>query len=420
MRRFLQAASCFLLPCTILAGTADAQQWTRFRGPNGTGLGQAKGLPARWTESDFNWQIRLPGIGHGSPVLWGDKIFLLSADPETATRFVLCYSAVDGRQLWQREFPSQTHHLHKRNTYASSTPCVDDQRVYVAWSDPSRVTLMALDHDGNDVWDQDLGTWTSQHGFGSSPIRFEDLVILSNSQQAEQLEPGQTPGQTSLCAFDAETGKMRWRSLRKTVRVCYFTPCIGRRPDGAPELICTSTADGVYSLDPRTGEENWKVADAFRMRVVSSPLLTDGIVFGSTGSGGGGNYVAAVQTGENPRLLYQIDRSAPYVPTVVAKDGLAFLFYDKGTATCIDVRSGTVHWRERLSSGFSGSPIIAEEKLYVIDDDGNVHVLAVSKEFRDLGVNPLGEPTRSTPAVAGGRLYFRTLSRLFSLGGQTL
>ena len=418
MRRTLPTVMSFLFFCLILGTTVGAQQWTRFRGPNGTGLGQAKGLPAQWSESDYNWRVQLPGIGHGSPVLWGDKIFLLSADSETATRYVLCYSAIDGKQLWQREFPSQTHHLHDRNTYASSTPVVDDQRVYVAWSDPERVTLMALDNDGNDVWDLDLGTWTSQHGFGSSPIRFEDMVILSNSQQGEQLEPGQTPGQTCIMAFDAQTGQMRWRTPRKTVRVCYFTPCIGQRPDGSPELICTSSADGVFSLDPRTGKENWKVPGVFRMRVVSSPLLADGIAFGSTGSGGGGNYVSAVQTGENPRLLYKIDRSAPYVPTVVAKDGLAYLLSDKGTASCIDVKTGTVHWRERVTNGFSGSPVITDGKLYVIDDDGKVFVLATSKEFRILGNNPLGERTRSTPAVAEGRIYFRTLSHLISLGGR--
>ena len=209
MRRISPTAMALLLLCSILGSTAGAQQWTRFRGPNGTGLGQAENLPAQWSDSDYNWQIQLPGIGHGSPVLWGEKIFLLSADPDTATRYVLCYSASDGKPLWQREFPSQTHHLHNRNTYASSTPVVDEHRVYVAWSDPERVTLMALDHGGRVAWDLDLGSWTSQHGFGSSPIRFEDLVILSNSQQAEQLEPGQEPGQTSIIAVDAATGELR-------------------------------------------------------------------------------------------------------------------------------------------------------------------------------------------------------------------
>ncbi len=405
------------LSCLVLIDSGAAQEWTRFRGPNGSGLGTAQSLPTKWTEEDYNWRIRLPGAGHSSPVLWGDRIFLLSADAESATRYVLCYSAADGRQLWQREFPSQPHHLHDRNTFASSTPVVDADRVYVAWSDPQRVTLMALDHDGRDVWDLDLGTWTSQHGFGSSPIRFEDLVILNNSQQAENLADDQTVGQTYVMAFDAKTGQQRWRTPRETVRVCYYTPCIYQPSGGEPELLCTSTADGVFSLNPRTGKENWRVADTFRMRVVSSPLLADDIVFGSNGSGGGGNYVVAVQIGQTPKTLYKIDRNAPYVPTIVAKDGLAYLLGDKGTAVCIDVRTGDTHWRQRLSRGFSGSPVIADGKLYVIDDEGNVRVLNASNEFSELGVNPLGDPSRATPAVAGGCLYFRTLSHLISIGG---
>jgi outer membrane protein assembly factor BamB len=402
-----------------LAG-ASAQEWTRFRGPNGTGLSEAKHLPARWTEADHVWRVELPGQGHSSPVLWGEKIFLMSADPQTATRYVLCLSATDGRERWRREYPSQPHHLHTRNTFASSTPAVDAERVYLAWSTPERVTLLALDHDGNEAWRLDLGTWTSQHGFGTSPMLYEGMVILSNNQQAQQLDPGQQPGESYMMAFDARTGETRWRTPRVSIRVCYSTPCILQSPGGRPELICTSTADGVFSLDPFTGRENWKVADALKMRVVSSPLVTDGLIFGSTGSGGGGNYVVAVRPGDEAELAYTIKTNAPYVPTLVAKDGLLFLVYDRGIVSCADVRSGQIHWRQRLSRGFSGSPVIADGKLYCLDDEGTVFVLAASQQYRLLGVNPLGEPTRSTPAIAGGRLYFRTLSHLTAVGGKTL
>jgi outer membrane protein assembly factor BamB len=286
----------------------------------------------------------------------------------------------------------------------------------VAWSTPDKVTLMALDHEGRDVWSRDLGSWTSQHGFGTSPMLHEDMVVLSNNQQAQQLEPGQTPGESYMLAFDAKTGKDRWRTQRAAVRVCYSTPCIYQPPGGSPQLVCTSTGDGVYALDPNTGRELWKAADTLRMRVVSSPLVAGGLIFGSTGSGGGGNYVVAVRPGQDARVAYTIRSSAPYVPSIVAKDGLMFLFYDRGVATCADVSSGRVHWRERLSDGFSGSPIIADGKVYCIGDDGVVYVLAASQQFQLLGENPLGEPTRSTPAVAGGKLYLRTLSHLFSIG----
>jgi outer membrane protein assembly factor BamB len=165
---------------------AGAQEWTRFRGPNGTGVSEATTIPASWTDSDYNWKVKLPGIGHSSPVLWGDKIFLLSADPEKANRFVLCVSAADGKLLWNREYPGEPHHLHVRSSYASCTPAVDAKHVYVAWSDPEHTLLRALDHSGNEVWHVDLGPWVSQHGFGTSPIVYEDLVILGRALEARR------------------------------------------------------------------------------------------------------------------------------------------------------------------------------------------------------------------------------------------
>lgn len=399
-------------------GTAAAEEWTRFRGPNGTGVGTAASLPARWTDADYNWKVTLPGAGHGSPVLWGDKLFLLSADPQTATRYVLCYAAADGRLLWRREFPSQPHRLNERNTYASSTPAVDAARVYVAWTDPAHVMLRALDHAGQDVWQADLGPDVSEHGFGTSPILFEDLVILSNCQQEEQLEPGQTPGQSFMVALTAASGELRWRTPRKSGRVCYSTPCIYQPAGGAPELICTNTHDGLYSLDPRTGRENWKVAEAFAARVVSSPVIVGGFIFGSTGSGGGGACATVVRPGSGAAVVYRIKNAAPYVATMVGQDDMLFLFADKGIVSCVDPQTGEPSWRERVGGAFFGSPIIADGKLYCISDDGVVHVLAASQQFQLLGQNPLGEPSRATPAVAGGRLYFRTQSHLFSLGGR--
>jgi outer membrane protein assembly factor BamB len=353
-------------------------------------------------------------------VLWGDKIFLMSADAATATRYVLCLSAVDGRELWRRQYASETHRIHTRNTYGSCTPAVDAERVYVAWSTPARLTLLALDHDGKDVWTLDLGAVVSEHGFGASPMLYQDLVILSNSQQAEELEPGQQPGQSSLLAFEAKTGKPRWTQPRVASRVCFSTPCIYQAAGGPPELVCTSTSDGVFSLDPLTGQENWRSPGTLTMRVVSSPLIAEGLIFGSTGSGGGGNYLRAVRPGPKPEAAYTLKLNASYVPTLVAQNGLLFIFNDKGVVSCAAVRTGEVHWRERLGRGFSGSPVLGDGKVYIIDDDGIVHVLAAAKTYQLLGSHPLGEPSRSTPAIAGGRLYFRTLSQLVSVGGKKL
>ena len=199
--------------------------------------------------------------------------------------------------------------------------------------------------------------------------------------------------------------------------VSYSTPCIYEPDGGVPELICASTAHGIYSLDPETGNENWAI-DVFSMRTVSSPIIAGGHIFGTTGSGGGGNYVVAVKPGTDAEVAYEIKKQAPYVPCPVARNGLVFLWYDKGIVTCIRADSGDQVWQKRIGGNFSGSPVIAGDRIYCIDDDGVVVVLAADDEYRLLGKSPLGEASRSTPAIAGGRMYLRTYSHLVSIGGN--
>jgi outer membrane protein assembly factor BamB len=355
-------------------------------------------------------------MGHASPVIWGDKVFVLSADPNNATRYVICLHAADGKTLWTRQFPSTPHRFDNQfSSYASASPAVDAERVYAAWASPEETTLLALDHQGRDVWRLDLGPWVGTHCFGISPIVYKDLVILSNSQQAEQLREGQKPGVSFIAAFDRQSGRQRWRTPRTSRTVCYSTPCIHQPPGGPAELICCNTGDGVFSLDPETGKENWSIV-VFDKRVVSSPLLACGLVFGSTGSGGGGGYVTAVRPGKKPEAAYTVKKQAPYVPTPVARGDLVFLWSDKGVVTCLDGPTGDVVWQERVGGSCFGSPVLVRDKLYCIDADGVVHVLAAEKQFRELGRNPLGEPSRATPAVSGGKMYLRTFSRLVAIG----
>ena len=190
MRSALVVCFSICVLCAAFAAPSPAQEWARFRGPNGSGESEAKTVPGTWTEADYNWKVELPGIGHSSPAVWGEKIFVLSANPDDATRFVLCLSASDGRTLWNKSFPSKTHHLHDRSSYASCSPAVDAEHVYVAWSDPDHTWLKAFRHDGSEVWTADFGPWVSQHGFGSSPVLFEDLVVVNWSQ-----EPSKRPSE---------------------------------------------------------------------------------------------------------------------------------------------------------------------------------------------------------------------------------
>ena len=403
----------FAIPLVLLAITAQAHEWTRFRGPNGSGVSEAR-LPAKWTENEITFSAPLPGIGHSSPVIRGGKLFVQSANAETAQQHVVCLDSRTGEKLWQRDFNIASYHIHVRNSFASVTPTVDEHHVYVAWSTPDQTTAMALDHDGNEVWTRELGSFASQHGFGTSPIIYKDLMIVCH-QQKKPKRNGPRTETSSIVALDRMTGDIRWRTKRWSESVSYSVPCILKSANKPDELICCSTSDGIFSLDPLTGKENWK-HEVFTMRTVSSPQLSNGLIFGSTGSGAGGNYVVAINGGRNSEIAYRVEQPAPYVPTPVFKEDLGFLWADKGIVTCVDAATGKKHWQKRIGGNFSGSPVIAGDKVYCISEAGEVCVIAASKDYQLLGKTELGENSRSTPAIANGRIYFRTESKLICVG----
>lgn len=412
--RWLLAVAVVAHCCSL----AHADEWTRFRGPNGDGQSDCPSIPGTWTESDYNWKVKLPGIGHSSPVVWKDRIYLLSADPESGTRYVVCVAAANGSIVWTKEFEGVPHHLHRFNSYASCTPAVDADHIYVAWSDPEHTLLKALDHAGEEVWSVDMGPWVSQHGYGTSPMLVDDLVIVSKYDENPKRPDGGTPGESFVLAVDRLTGKERWRTPRATDTTSYSVPCIRELENGQKELISCSTAEGIFALDPKTGEQKWNLK-VFTMRTVSSPVLTSGLVIGSTGSGGGGNYVVAVKPGEEPKEVWRVKTQAPYVPTTVAYKDMLFLWFEGGIVTCVDAATGNVHWKQRIGGNFHGSPVRVADKIYCISEAGEVVVLAADKTYQLIGKMQLGEDSRSTPAISGGRMYLRTYSHLFSIGGKS-
>lgn len=397
--------------CTLDAG---AQEWTRFRGPNGTGVVEGVEFPTSWSDEDYAWQIDLPGQGHSSAVVYDGRAFLLSGDPKTAIRHVVAVDMKTGKTVWQRNYDSASHKLHSRNNFGSSTPAVDENAVYVAWSAPEETVIKALSHDGEELWSRNLGTWTSQHGFGTSPILADGKLILFNSQQKDQLPEGATVGESRMMAFDPSTGKTLWESPTNTTRVCYSVPCVRKNDAGNMELVCCNTGNGIFGMDIATGKISWELS-VFDKRCVASPVMAGDVVLGSCGSGGGGNILVAVKAGENPQEVFRVRSNANYVPTPIVYGDHAYLFGDKGIVSCVDLKTGESVWRERLATGFSGSPICVSGKLYCMDEEGNMLVIAANPSFKELGKVELGETSRSTPAVADGMMLIRTDSRLRAL-----
>jgi outer membrane protein assembly factor BamB len=403
-----------LATCLLGAAFASAQEWTRFRGPNGSGVSPATTIPLRWTEQDFNWKVALPGVGHSSPVIWGERLFVTSADEKTGSRYLLCLRVSDGTRLWSREFLGDKPGKHSDNSYATATPVVDAKHVYVTWGNAREYLVAALDHDGKEIWRADLGSFKSGHGFGPSPIVHEDLLIVPNDQE----------GASALYGLECGTGKVRWKVPRKS-KAHYTTPCVFRPTDRPAELIFTSYEHGITSVDPRTGKVNWEL-DVFDKRhietAIGSPIVAGDLVLGTCGWLGVRQEVVAVRPpsaqNEKATEVYRIDRSAPLCTTPLVHGDLLFLWSDGGIVSCADARTGKLHWRERVAGSYYSSPVCVGDRLYGVSRDGDVIVLAASRNFELLARNPVGEGSHSTPAIAGGRMYVRTFAHLISLGGK--
>ena len=412
----LAAAVCILLAVTAAAQAAapaaDVPQWPRFRGPNGEGHAAVDpaAIPVQWTEKDYLWKVDLPGGGHSSPVVWGDRLFVTSGLDDSGRRILLCLKTSDGSTLWKREFDSKTTSQNSLNSYATPTPAVDAERVYLCWATTEKHTFLAVDHNGKDVWRRELGPFVSQHGQGTSPAVFEDSVVLANDQD----------GKSFLLCVDARTGTTRWQNDRLSGRAAYSTPCL-LRPDGRPaQWVFTSALHGVTGVDAATGKIEWEQGDAFPKRVVGSPAVGAGLVIGTCGEGSSGMHVIAVRPpaspGGKPEVAWKITKAAPYVPTPLIAGDLVFLWSDTGTVSCVRAATGEEVWRERVGANFYGSPVLVGDRQYAISIKGEVFVLKAGDKYELLAKNPLGEKSHATPAVAGGRMYLRTLSHLYAIG----
>ncbi len=397
-----------------LPGLTAKADWSRFRGENGRGVIERCNVPLPWSETDVAWKIDLPGKGNSSPIVVGQKVFLMSAESESL-RYGLAYDLVSGKELWRKTFATPKHGIHAKSSYASTTPCANASAVFFAWASPENLTVCAFTHDGAQLWSRDFGRYISAHGFGGSPILVDDKLILANSQDAEELPKDVAPGDSSILALEAKTGKVIWETPRKSVRTCYGAPSVFEE-DGRKVLIFAETGDGVFALDAATGKELWN-NKVFSKRSVSCPVIVGDIAISTEGSGGGGNILFGVNLKGDHELAFEIKNTiAPYVPTPVAKDELLFLWADKGIATCASATNGEVFWSERIGGNVSTSPVIAGDKLIGIDEEGTVTILSASRSFREIGKVKLGEVTRSTPLLAENYLLIRTDSRLICVG----
>jgi outer membrane protein assembly factor BamB len=415
------------------------ENWPQWRGPALDGTSDSTNLPVSWSENkNVRWKTPLPSWSAATPVVWGDRVFVMSGSPadkgEKATTkpsrsqlesegqelLLLCVSRKDGTILWRKKLDEGNRHFVKQNM-TSPTPATDGKHV---WAMTGNGVLTALDMEGTVVWhrefQKDYGAFGLDFGYASSPLLWDGKLIV------QVLHGSDTENLGYIVALDPETGKNIWKVDRRTDAVdespdCYTSPAIMRYTDRV-ELILGG-ADYITAHDPADGKEIWRCGGLNpeanpRYRSVSSPVVAGELVFMSVRNGptvackggGQGNVTATHHAWTNP--------AAPEVPTPVCDGKYLYILHDPGMFTCLDAKTGEAKYlKQRLPAGqFSASPLLADGRLYLTSEKAHTTVLAAGPEFKVLGENQLDNShTLSSIAVAGQELFIRTGKFLYCI-----
>lgn len=414
---------CFVISCGILVGAVissaqvDAAEpgpkhlaasismsissadWPWWRGPNRDGSAAPdQSPPTTWSHREnVLWRAPVPGRGHGSPMLWKDRLYLATADQDADVQRVLCFARDTGNLIWQKTVHqgglehNGDRKPNERASMASSTVATNGQLLFINFLNDNAVWTSALSLDGDIVWQRKISDYIVHQGYGSSPAIYRDLVIVAADNK----------GGGAVVAFDQETGNEVWRRDRPALPN-YSSPVIVHVA-GHDQLIMTG-CDLVTSLDPLTGKELWKVSGATTECVTST--VTDGKHIFTSG-GYPKNHVAAVVADGSGTLAWENNLRA-YVPSLLVKDNHLFAVLDAGVATCIRSDTGEEVWKARLGGTFSSSPVMVGDRIYATNEQGETFIfLATPERFEKIAQNELGESVFATPTICDSRIYAR-------------
>lgn len=402
---FVLPSSAWLLPSAV----AD-DNWPAWRGPRGDGTSDDVAVPLEWNatpgaERNLAWKAPLAGSGHASPIVWGDAVFVAAADDATQERTLTRLDRRDGHEVWRRTVlttPLEEHH--PLNGYASSTPATDGERIYVSFLDRDVMFVAAYDFAGREVWAVRPGPFASKHGYCSSPVLFDDLVLVN----------GDHDGESFLAALDRSTGATRWKVARENHTRSYSVPLV--RTIGGAEQLLLSGNKCVAGYDPRTGRQLWTYAGPTEQFVAS--VVTQGDVVLLT-CGYPERHIMALRPGDGvlteSSVVWRTTRGAAYVPSPILVGELFFVVGDNGIVNCFRASTGEVLWTQRVGQAVSASLVAAGPRVYCTDDEGLTTVFAAEPEFRRLAENPLGEPVRASAAISDGCLFLRGDRHLFCI-----
>ena len=393
-----------LLPLLILnLSLLQAEEWPQFRGPDGQGHSSEEKLPLNWSEEkNIRWKVPVPGSGWSSPVVRDGRIWLTAAQDEGRSLRLVSLNLENGQllhdlEIFRTENPGS---IHSKNSYASPTALLEGDRVYVHYGANGTA---AVSTDGRVLWRNRL-EYQHGHGPGGSPVLFEDLLIVSCDGTDVQY----------VAALDKENGKVRWKTPRPGY-MAYATPLVIQV--GEQTQLVSPGGNQVGAYDPRGGETIWWITHN-GFSGVPRPVFGHDLVFVISGytrpvlyavrPGGSGDVTKS-------HIAWKLARGAPLNPSPILVGDELYVVSDVGVATCLDAKTGEVHWTERLKGRFSASPLYGAERIYFLNETGQTFVVAPRKAFRELARNQVDGRTLASLAVAGETLLLRTDTHLYRI-----
>jgi outer membrane protein assembly factor BamB len=392
----------------VVAQDAAAPEWPQFRGPGGQGHSSESGLPLTWSEGkNVAWKTPIEGLGWSSPVVAGGRVWLTTAIEKRGISLrVVAFDVASGREVVNVEafnIPSYRREINPKNSWASPTPVIEHDRVYVHFGADGTA---ALTTSGDIVWKTRFD-YASQHGAGGSPILYGDLLIFNCDGSDAAF----------VVALDKRTGKVKWKTNRGfPADQAYTTPLIIRAAD-RDQLISVG-AFRARAYDPATGKEIWRVRYDEGFSNVPRPVFAHGLVFIATGFQQP-SLLAVRPDGKGDvtrtHIAWSLTRGAPLTPSPLAVGDELYMVTDGGIATCLDARTGTIVWQQRLGGTYSASPVFADGRIYFMAEQGVTTVIAPGREFRRLAANALDGGLLASMAVSGGSLFLRTDTHLYRI-----
>jgi outer membrane protein assembly factor BamB len=383
----------------VPAAINPATDWPAWRGPTRDGQAAAgQDLPLHWNESkNIAWKIAIPGRGHGSPTVVGERIYLPTADPAKQTQSVLCLDRRTGKLIWQREVHGSGADpgKHSNSSAASSTIACDGERLCVNFLNRGAVHTTALSLEGKVLWQQKVCDFVTHQGFASSPVLHQSLVLVS----------GDNRGGGVIAALERDTGRMVWSEPRPKLPN-YTTPAI-LEAGGRTQMVVAG-CNLISSLDPLTGKKLWEVNGSTEECVVTA--VTDGVRIFASG-GYPRNHTVALQADGSGKIAWQ-NNTRVYVPSMLVKSGHLYAVMDAGLAVCWKADTGEELWKERLGGDFFASPVMVDDRIYAVNVAGKAFVFeAKPAGFKLLAQNQLGNQAYASPVICGGRIYLRVAER---------